>query len=619
MSKTNLVPLLSKWTFIDYSDTGTDTWTVNDTGDEGVLYVSNESSRVYYKMADPSSIRGHKLTLTIDYFGSDDGASIIEFRFYNSDSSSYDKMRYCEDDGDYTAGAIELEVEMPTECGQFRLTLGHDYDSDGIDPPATITIKNVVLIDQYEESLYTLNFHKVLAENLPNSVVAGTQHIYFTTDGTAASMYIANKEGYLIPVGSTSSSSSSSSSEEEYTNAYTQQYIDERIDEILALQRAGDTFTFTVPTDIHVRIEDGDAGRYNQVRDYVLLSKQIPLDYICCCGDIMSYMQTWTAFEPRIEKVKNIFNQANCPWFATRGNHDYNNDDNGWASNSNIIQSTQESVKLYGVTNAIWHRSITRNLPVTPDKQIHYCADYEKYGFFYVDDYANKHRLIFTNSEETIEKNGELYWDTTNDTGSFAISGSCQTKRQAEWFVNEALDMTGKTDWVVSFYSHTVPYTDGGESNSSGDCSIFHGYGWNEPQLRNVIKAFQNGTVASASWSVYDEVTDAWEIFTCDKDFSSQGPIAVIGWFGGHIHDDCYDKVDGLNISVQTCTCSSQRSSWGNDPTPSKMSPERNSSTLACSMNVYVVNKDTRTVNMIKVGSKRDNSVTTSSDLTFTY
>lgn len=46
-----------------------------------------------------------------------------------------------------------------------------------------------------------------------------------------------------------------------YENPYTQAHIDERKADIVALQRAGNTVTFVTPTDIHVRNEDGDAGK----------------------------------------------------------------------------------------------------------------------------------------------------------------------------------------------------------------------------------------------------------------------------------------------------------------------------------------------------------------------
>lgn len=108
-----------------------------------------------------------------------------------------------------------------------------------------------------------------MKENLPSMVEPGTQHIYYTTDGSTVEQYISNKEGYLIPVGATSGVSGS---EGKYTNAYTQQHIDERKEEIVNLTKQGHCIVFAIATDIHVRIEDGEAGRYNQVRDFIMLA-----------------------------------------------------------------------------------------------------------------------------------------------------------------------------------------------------------------------------------------------------------------------------------------------------------------------------------------------------------
>ena len=58
---------------------------------------------------------------------------------------------------------------------------------------------------------------------------------------------------------------------------------------------------------------------------------------------------------------------------------------------------------------------------------------------------------------------------------------------------------------------------------------------------------------------------------------------------------------------------------WSLDPTPSKPAPERNSTDLAMSVNVFVVNLDARRINVVKVGSKADNSVSTSSDYEMVY
>lgn len=618
MANTNLFSTFDKWTIRDGIGTEvTDSFVVSDDGLSCSFTVASEDSYIRYRIDDIVAMRGHILKLRVESFTSTDNEPVLEIRLY-SDTKNNIYERYRLDYEGYLLNMpFEYNIEVPGDCVRLEFRLGHNYASEGIDPPATLSISGISLIDTYEESLTTLNFHKVLEENLPESVPAGTQHIYFTTDGSTVKQYIANKEGYLIPVGGTSTANDSNNNT--YYNAYTQAYIDERKQEIVNLTKQGHCITFAVAADIHVRdAEDGDAGRYNQVRDFIMLSEQLPIDYIFCEGDIMSYCQEWDkVYEPRCEKVRKIFDKCRCPWFVVRGNHDFNEDDNGFESNSNIKEFTVENCADYFITDRDWHRTISSKMPSAINLEYHFDELHPHNGYFYVDDYNHKHRIIFCNTEETMETDtGSPYINENGEIDAFLAE--ITSKAQIEWLIDKALDMTDKTDWVVSFHSHKVPYSDRGEA----DVSEFHGYGWYDDSgnaFRGLINAFQTGTSFNFSVSSIDVDTHEWGTFSRTVDFSSQGAVKVLGWFGGHVHDDCYKKVDGLNIHVSTCTCASRRTFWANDLTPAKLPPERNSSNLAMSVNVFVVNLDTRTVNVIKVGSKRDNSIKTSSDLTFTY
>lgn len=625
MAKTNLFPTFDKWTINNGTGTEiTDSLVVSDDGYSCSFTVTSEESYIRCRIQneDIEKLRGHKLILHVDEFSTSDNEPFLRIRYYSDiDNGIYEtiNLRYADSDGvleELGTMPFDYELEIPANCVRLEIRFLHYYDSDGIDPPALITISNASLVDTYQESLDTLNFHKVLEENLPTSVTPGTQHIYFTTDGTTVKQYISTKEGLLIPVGGVASGGSTT--EEEYYNAYTQSNIDERKQEIVNLTKQGHCITFAVATDIHVRIEDGDAGRYNQVRDFIMLSDQLPLDYIFVEGDIMSYCQEWDGvYEPRCEKVRKIFDKCRCPWFVARGNHDFNEDDNGYQNNSNIKEFTVENCKDYFITDRDWHRSIASKMPRALNMEYHFDELHPHNGYFYVDDYNNKHRMVFCNTEETMENDiGEPYINENGELDAFL--SSIASVAQIEWLIDHALNMKDKSDWVVSFHSHKIPYSDVNES----DKSEFHGYGWQSAtsaNFRQLISAFQNGSQINFSVSAVDVDNHDWTTFTRNIDFTQQGAIKVLGWFGGHLHDDAYRKVDGINMHISTCTAPSQRTTWANDPNPVKLPPERNTSNLAMSVNVFVVNLDTRTVNVIKLGSKRDNSIKNSSDLTFTY
>jgi hypothetical protein len=629
MANTNLLPKFDKWEKVSHEDTNGEvgkTWAISVDGYSCSFTVTNESSYIRYRIQDTiTTMRGHTLKLRVENFTSSDNSPILEIRdFTDLDNYVYTRVRLNYEDYLSTM-PFEYDITISTDCKRLEIRFGHNYDSDGIDPPATLTVVNPVLIDTYKESPITLNFHKVLEENLPKSVPAGTQHIYYTTDGTTVKQYISNQEGYLIPVGGSGSGGSPVS--DKYFNSYTQAHIDERKEEIINLTRQGHCITFAVITDIHVRIEDGDAGRYNQVRDFIMLSEQLPLDYILCEGDIMSYCQEWDkVYEPRCEKVRKILDQCRCPWFVVRGNHDFNEDDNNPSLNPNIKEFNAENCKDYFITDRDWHRSIVAKMPKPINFEFHFDKQHPQNGYFYVDDYEHKHRMVFCNTEETMENDlGEPYVNVNGEVDAFLAE--ITSEAQLAWFIDEALNMKDKEDranWVVSFHSHKVPYSDRGTDS----VREFHGYGWyDDPEngdkkgecFRKLLYAFQTGGNFEFKVSSIDVDNHNWYTFERVGSFSAQGPIKVLGWFGGHLHDDAYSKVDDLNIHVSTCTCPSQRTSWANDLNPTKLPPARNSTNLAMSVNVFVVNLDTRMINVIKVGSKRDNEVKTSSDLEFSY
>lgn len=391
-----------------------------------------------------------------------------------------------------------------------------------------------------------------------------------------------------------------------YQNPYTDAWIEERRSDVSALLRQGDCILFAVNTDLHVFPREGEGGRYDQARDTILVAKAFPLDYICFLGDIIDESMEWEGREPRTWTLRGIYESAGVPWFATRGNHDFN------SYGTDEVPFTTTSADSLFVTARDWHRNIVSKIDSTREMEVVGDPNDPTCGYYYVDDYTNKHRMIFVLSNSPIENNGRPYIDT--ESSDCYVNGRL-TKKQLNWLVDSALDMTGKTDWIVSFYSHQAPYTDADEE----DTSEFHGYGQDYPELRKVIKAFQTGTQANASVGCEDTDTKTYVYVSVTKNFASQGAIAVAGWFSGHVHDDCYKKVDGLNIFVSTNTFAGRRYSYSNDPNFTKKPPERNITNYAMSMNLVCINKDTRTVNVIKLGSKRSNDVKTSSDYSFTY
>lgn len=593
--KTNLLPVMEAW--VKENNAAATVQYFNNDPYGCQWTAASEDDRIYIQIR--SNVAGKVFELYYKEFSSADGKTWLLIRSYTGGKSvnllSATSVK---------ALSQTYRFTVPVTCEELRIYFRHDRTSSG-DPASLMTVREASLTE-IPLSYTALHFHKVLPDHLPDTVIPGEEHIYYTSDGTTAKQYISTQNGTIIPV------SGSSPQQTAYENAETQRWIDERMDDILSLLKKGNCIMFAIATDIHVRIEDGDDGRYKQVRDFLMLSRQLPLDYICCLGDIMSYCQDWKGREPRIEKVRSILDQAACPWFATRGNHDHNSDDNDSSKFVQVFDKT--TANNLCVTNEDWHRSMTARLPKPVKFDVVFDEEHPTWNYYYVDDYALKHRMIFCDSEEVQEDEFGRPWLGDAEKPKCFINGM-KTEHQILWLVNKAMDMSGKTDWTVSFFSHTIPYTDpDGETAKE-----FHGYGGDNPSLRRVIKAFQEGTSIYIHLNLTNIITHTKSSVLISMDFTSQGPIAVTGWFGGHIHDDCYAKVDGMNFLVSTCTANMGRKDYWNDATPVKYAPERNGKDKAMSVNLIIINKNTRTVHVVKVGSKRDNAVKTSSDLTFTY
>lgn len=311
--------------------------------------VQNTSADIlHFRLTE--NVAGKTFRVSFDSFVSSDGAGEFEVQCIEPDDTD---VKLAEVKGNINE-PFGITITTTPTCVQLRVYFMHQYSSTALTAPATLTLANVSM--EEVEIIGGMTVHKVSQKSLPAEVQEGTEHLYYVLSpgGTSAAQYISKKNGSLIPVKGASSSV--------YENPCTQAWIDERKQDIISLQKQGHCITFAVATDIHVRAKDGDSGRYDQVRDFIMLTDQVPIDYICCLGDIMSVNEDWDGnVEPRIEKVKDIFCQAKVPWFATRGNHDYNID---------TATTALEDIQKYFCSERDWHKSITSKFPVSQNIEV---------------------------------------------------------------------------------------------------------------------------------------------------------------------------------------------------------------------------------------------------------
>ena len=92
----------------------------------------------------------------------------------------------------------------------------------------------------------------------------------------------------------------------EFENEYTQAYIDENKNDVYKLQQ-DKSVTFITVQDIH--IESIDSKRYDQLRDIVIITEQLDVDYVAVLGDLTSSLYEHDAAIDMLKKVKEILDQ----------------------------------------------------------------------------------------------------------------------------------------------------------------------------------------------------------------------------------------------------------------------------------------------------------------------
>lgn len=568
MAYTNLLPPFSSAEWVASGDS-----TMTRTSPtETTIILNNSSAYVRYRITTPPW---------------PDVAYKIGFGEYTSDKKSRIRLRSEAIGGAYeyflvvqNAGTTIVDQEdsgfFPSDLYEFTYYIQPDSP---VSYPVTIVLKDPYIYDVTVVEGFAINFHKVTEANLPQSVTVGTEHIYFMLpDGSNfARMYVSKLNGGLIPVGTTGF---------DYINAYTQAHIDARLAEIRALQNSKH-LSFIQITDIHIE-DEIDSDRFNQLKDAVMVTKQLPIDFIAVTGDLISNPDDvgfdYGRSEKRLRMIFETLAQANCPVFYTRGNHDYNYSEAYWdlpGSDHDIITSNRD-----------WYNWVGERM-LDRERGLIYDSGYPMSAYFYVDDPVLKQRSIFLNDFEVLEDANDQPLVDGDGGQAFTVSGIYKAN-QVSWLLDKALNMTGKTDYTVAFFSHRIPY-----ALLDGTDTEFHGYGSNNLPLRQIIQAFINGTSVSGLYYNY-------EVGSITKSFTAQGPIAVIGWFAGHIHDDCYIKLNDINLVVSVNTCASQRTEWDLDLSPVKLPPERNETDKAMSLNLFIVNRNTKVVDRIKLGVGED-------------
>lgn len=324
------------------------------------------------------------------------------------------------------------------------------------------------------------------------------------------------------------------------------------------------TLTFTEMADSH--IEKVSIPTKSSIEAISALAEYADVDFIAHLGDLivgdLVKEESLRLCDLTMALSKKY---AKCPVFAIRGNHD---------RNDLYPFSSDEDRKANLITNKNWYQSVTSRSeqygivgdPDTPFSNYYY-KDFDK----------QKIRAVFLDTCEMIETDG------VPNLPKYAHS-SVASYNQLKWLADKALKFTDKEDpngWAIIAFSHIPTVVE--EKN--------HNYGVVSSEFMSLINAFKEGTNGSITA----------ESQTINYEFAEGNEF--IGHFHGHVHEDIHIQKDGINYFISNSTMPSKR--WGTSLEREAYGPK------TLSANTMVIDRETRTVNIIKTGI--------GSDYTFTW
>lgn len=347
---------------------------------------------------------------------------------------------------------------------------------------------------------------------------------------------------------------------------YWQSHLDEKVETIRALQKAGgkDCFSFAVITDLHYSENKGKLSP--------LLAKYVMdachMKYLLCLGD----MQTQAAVKDENilhtewEGIRAMFAPVADRTLMTLGNHD-----GAWGQLDSDSDGTVD--KYYG-----------QNL--TPETLYEYCFrpvgcvpgvtfDAEGKGF-YVDDPASHVRYILLNAFAN---------DYGENADGTAVNNYMTVQRftQSQFdMVTEALTTVPSDAWSVVVGCHVPLISDFGD-NYTGDRDL----------MMYLLVAYHNRSVAAGNYGT----EGAWDYVTVNRDFAdAKGSVA--GVFAGHLHADDSNTAWAFPVVLTDCDCE-----------PSGDATHEAGTVTEQSFDVFTVNRATGVIHATKIGYGSDRTI----------
>ena len=364
--------------------------------------------------------------------------------------------------------------------------------------------------------------------------------------------------------------------------------IQAALPEYLSQDEGGaNTLTFTMMSDPHLR--QNAPHIVDNVEASSAWANLVGNDFVMISGDfIIGDLPKQTSLGLIDAAIAAAGAYGFVPVYAVKGNHDVNMDykigtdpETGKVVYSNADRITEK--EFYD--HAIAHNEDT----IMTDPANPYG------GYYYVNFSKQKIRLICLNTTEIRQD-----VDILNSTKSEFHQNGLLSLQQTTWLVNTALQVP--TGWAVMVIAHIPPITGanvGVENETTADAP-FHTRGIRNSSLTSLLEAFVAGSKGSVTAKTFEN--GVAKIVYVPYDFTALQDVEFIGHFSGHVHEDSHSVFNGINYVVINCTTPQKR--WD-----TSLDREVGTET-ALSLNSFIVDRDTRTVTCIKIGTGESFSFT---------
>lgn len=346
-------------------------------------------------------------------------------------------------------------------------------------------------------------------------------------------------------------------------------------EQLIKQLKHNNSISFLQFSDTH--LISGEKEDLHNLNAIVMASKILPLDAIISGGDFKDNGVEHPIYESQANIYTSILSNCNAPVYYAKGNH---------CTNRKYGQDVTNPYELT-VSNQKYFDLFSSKSFDTDGDTIHFDSDLsvQNRGYFYVDKPHIKHRFIILNTHEIRQ-----YTDNDLDiVYEKPVSNGVRSDHQMKWLIESALNMNQKTDWTVSIHCHMVMEV--GDWNNN--------YGEQRSYINNLLKDFKYGLKGSMIPEGDIRKNHEW-------DFISQGPIKLLGVFGGHVHADCYANINGVDYFINTSNDNIQRTFWDGTSSGIEAPIREEVGFNSLSQNIYIFDKVSNDMYIIKLGSGMD-------------